>query len=44
MVYFRTKNPSLGKFLDGFGTKKVGILYGHLKYILWPFGILKAFW
>jgi hypothetical protein len=43
-VYFQTKNPSLGKFLEGIGMDKVGIFYGHLEYtsaiwyILWPFG------
>jgi hypothetical protein len=32
MVYFRTKNPDLGKYFRAFDWK-------ILKYILWPFGI-----
>jgi beta-lactamase regulating signal transducer with metallopeptidase domain len=48
MVFFQTKNPNLGKFLDGIGMEKVGLFLGHLKYItailyiLWPFGNLVA--
>jgi hypothetical protein len=45
MVYFQTKNPSLGKFWRVLQWQiLVGIPYGHLVYftaiycILWPFG------
>jgi hypothetical protein len=39
-----------GYILEGLGMEKVGILFGHLKYItaiyyiLWPFGNLVAVW
>jgi hypothetical protein len=45
MVYSQTKNPNLGKFLEGLAMEDVGIFYGHLVnsqviwYFLWPFGI-----
>jgi hypothetical protein len=32
MVYFQTKNPTFGKFLEGFAMEDVGIFYGHLFY------------
>jgi hypothetical protein len=37
MLYVKTKN--LGKFWRALEWTKVGIFYGHLKYILRPFGI-----
>jgi hypothetical protein len=46
MVYFQTKNPTLGKFLKGLRMEKIGIFFGNLKNItticniLWPFGNL----
>jgi hypothetical protein len=30
MVYFQTKNPKLGKFLDVLTIEDVGMFYGHL--------------
>jgi hypothetical protein len=45
MVYFRTKNPHLGKFLEGLSMDDVCIFLGHLVYFtacwftLWTFGI-----
>jgi hypothetical protein len=49
MEYFQTKNPNLGKVLEGLAIEDVGtymyILHGHLVYfmaiwyILLPFGI-----
>jgi hypothetical protein len=30
MEYFRTKNPYLGKFLEGLAMEDVGIFYGTL--------------
>jgi hypothetical protein len=45
MVYFQTKNPNLGIFLEGLAIEDVGIFYGHLVYFqqfgtfLWTFGI-----
>jgi hypothetical protein len=30
MVYFQTKNPDLGKFLEVYAIEDVGILYGRL--------------
>jgi hypothetical protein len=47
---FRTKNPNLGKFLEGLAMEDVGIFYGHLVhltvfwYILWTFGIYCGNW
>jgi hypothetical protein len=44
MGYFQTKNPNLGKFLEGLAMEDYGIFYGHLVYftaiwyILWPLG------
>jgi hypothetical protein len=32
MACFQTKNPDLGKFLEGLGKENVGLLYGHLEY------------
>jgi hypothetical protein len=29
MAYFRTQNPSLGKFLEGSGMEKVGIFFAY---------------
>jgi hypothetical protein len=45
MIYFQTKNPDLGKILEGLAMEDVGIFYNHLVnftsilYILWLFGI-----
>jgi hypothetical protein len=45
MVYFKTKNANLGKFLECFAMRDVGQFFGHFVYfsavwyILWPFGI-----
>jgi hypothetical protein len=39
MDCFQTKNPNLGKFLEGLGMENVvTYIYDHLEY-LWPFGI-----
>jgi hypothetical protein len=44
MVYFQTKNPTLGNFLRALDWKMLDINYGHLKYftgigeVLFPFG------
>jgi hypothetical protein len=32
MVYFQTKNPILGKFLDGLRMENVGLFCRHLEY------------
>jgi hypothetical protein len=46
MVCFQTRNPNLGKFLEGLAMEDVGIFYGHLVhftvfcYILLTFGIV----
>jgi hypothetical protein len=46
MVYFQTKNPNLGKNLEGLGMENVVIFYDHLEYFLviwynlWLFGIV----
>jgi hypothetical protein len=46
MVCFQTKNPNLGKFLEGLAMEDGGLFYGHLVhftvfcYILWTFGIV----
>jgi hypothetical protein len=39
MVCFQSKNPNLGKILEGIGMKYVVIFYDHLEYF-WPFGIM----
>jgi hypothetical protein len=45
MVCFQTKNPTLGKILEGIAMEDDDIFYGHLVhftiffYILWAFGI-----
>jgi hypothetical protein len=44
MVYFQTKSPNLGKFLEGLGMEKVGVFNGHLKYIMAVWYILMAIW
>jgi hypothetical protein len=38
MVYFQTKNPNLGKFLEGLRMENVGIFYGRMEYLR-PLGI-----
>jgi hypothetical protein len=38
-VYFQTKNPSLGKFLEGLGSRKRMIYSMAIWNILRPFGI-----
>jgi hypothetical protein len=49
-IYFQTKNPNLGKFLEALGMEKFGIFCAHLEYIkaiwyiLWQFGNLAAIW
>jgi hypothetical protein len=30
MVCFQTKNPNLGKIVDGLAMERVGLFYGHL--------------
>jgi hypothetical protein len=46
MVYFQTKNPHLGKILEGLAMKDDGIFYGRFVHftvfchILWTFGIV----
>jgi hypothetical protein len=35
-------NP-FGKILDSFGMEKVGMFYGHLEYILMPFGAFNGY-
>jgi hypothetical protein len=48
-VFFQTKNPNLGKFLEGLATEGVGTFYGRLVYfvaiwyILWPFSKFISF-
>jgi hypothetical protein len=32
MVYFQTKNPTLGKFLEGLAVEDVCIIFAHLVY------------
>jgi hypothetical protein len=32
MVYFKTQNPDLGKFLEGLAMEDVGLFYRHLVY------------
>jgi hypothetical protein len=50
MVCFQTKNPNLGKILEGLRMKNVCVFYDHLEYFtaiwysLWSFGILFTFW
>jgi hypothetical protein len=50
MAYFQTRNPNLGKFLEGLWMEKVRIFYAHLEYVmdnwymLWPIGNLMAIW
>jgi hypothetical protein len=45
MVYFQTKNPNLGKILEGFAMENVVMFYEHWEYFsliwynLYPFGI-----
>jgi hypothetical protein len=34
MVCFETKNPDLGKFLEGLGIENVDILYDHWEHFL----------
>jgi ssDNA-specific exonuclease RecJ len=39
MIYFHTKNPDLGPFLEGIGMDSFGLFYGHLVYFS-HFGIM----
>jgi hypothetical protein len=45
-MYFQSKNPNLGKYLEGLAMEDVAIFYVHfvfftaLWYILWPFRII----
>jgi hypothetical protein len=49
MVCFQTKNPNLGKFLEGLRMENADVFDGHLEYftviwyILWPFGNVVVF-
>jgi predicted tellurium resistance membrane protein TerC len=50
MVCFQTKNPDLGKFLEGLRMENAGIFNGHLEYftviwlMLWPFDNVVVIW
>jgi hypothetical protein len=33
MVYLKTKDPNLGKFLEGLRLENVDIFYGHLGFL-----------
>jgi hypothetical protein len=43
MGYFQTKNPNLGKFLEGLAMEDYGIFYGHLVYFMDTWSILQPF-
>jgi hypothetical protein len=42
MVYFPSKNPNLGKFLEGLAMEDVVIFNGHWVYCMaiWPYILL----
>jgi hypothetical protein len=48
MVCFQTKNPNLGKFLEGLAMEEDGISYRHLVYfrvfcyMSWTFGTVRG--
>jgi hypothetical protein len=44
MVCFQTKNPNLGKFLEGLRMENAGICYGHLEYFTVIWYIFMAIW
>jgi hypothetical protein len=43
MVCFQTKNPNLGKYVEGNILNNVGIFYGHLVYLMAIWYILWSF-
>jgi hypothetical protein len=44
MLYFQTKKPNLGKFLEGLAIEDVDIFFGHLVNFLAIWYILMAIW
>jgi hypothetical protein len=50
MVYFQTKNPNLGKILEGLRIDNIGKFYAHLEYAmsiwytLWSIGNFVEIW
>jgi hypothetical protein len=43
MVSFQTKNPNLGKILEGLRWEKIDIFSGHLEYFTDIWDILQTF-
>jgi hypothetical protein len=43
MAYFQTKNPNLGKFLEGLAMEDIRMFYAHLVYVVSILYILRLF-